>query len=258
VASTLASNIARVKQLATHAPDSIDTDPSSVDGHSLASATERPYQRLANELVQLILKAELPASSRLPSERILAERFGVSRTSIREAIVALEIRGIVEVRGGSGIYVRTVNPASLPAETSTGPFELLRGRLVIEPEICAVAATAAKDSDLDAIYVTIIHMKNTIGDKRANELADRAFHVAIATATGNGLLAQIVAGVWDRRGGGMWEKIEEHFHTKALRVAAIEDHQNIFKALVSRDAAAAKDQMRKHIERVIHEFGRAW
>jgi GntR family uxuAB operon transcriptional repressor len=228
------------------------------DGDKLVIAAERPYQRLANELVELIARGELAASDRLPSERILAERFGVSRTSIREAIIALEIQGIVEVKGGSGIYVRNLKPTSSQVDTSTGPFELLRGRLIIEPEICATAATTAKDADLDAIYVTIVRMKDTINDKRANEIADRGFHVAIAAATGNGMLAQIVASVWDRRRGEMWEKIEEHFHTPALREAAIDDHQNIFRALVSRDAAVAKDQMRQHIERVIREFGKAW
>jgi DNA-binding FadR family transcriptional regulator len=260
MASPSASNIARLRRSAAPRPHSADANAPTVetDGRNSASVAERPYQRLANEVVQVIIGGELEANDRLPSERILAERFGVSRTSIREAIIALEIRGIVEVRGGSGIYVRTLKPTSAPAEASTGPFELLRGRLIIEPQICAAAATAAKDSDLDAVYVTIVHMIETIGDKRANELADRAFHVAIATATGNGMLAQIVASVWDRRRGEMWEKIEEHFHTTALREAAIEDHQNIFKALVARDPVAASDQMRKHIERVIHEFGKAW
>jgi GntR family transcriptional regulator, uxu operon transcriptional repressor len=72
------------------------------------------------------------------------------------------------------------------------------------------------------------------------------------------MLAQIVASVWDRRRGEMWSKTEEHFHTTALREAAIEDHQNIFAELVSRDPLGAKNQMRKHIERVIREFARAW
>jgi GntR family transcriptional regulator, uxu operon transcriptional repressor len=229
-----------------------------IGGDNLVTVAERSYQRLANEVAQLIFKGELAANDRLPSERILAERFGVSRTSIREAIIALELRGIVEVRGGSGIYVRNGKPSLLSEETSTGPFELLRGRLIIEPEICAAAATTAKDGDLDAIYLTIVKMRDTVNDKRANEIADRAFHVAIASATGNTMLAQIVAGVWDRRRGKMWEKIEEHFHTPALREASIEDHQNILAALVSRDAAGAKDLMRKHIERVILEFGKAW
>jgi len=239
-------------------PGEADDDPIDTGRDNSAGTAERPYQRLASEIAKLISGGELQANDRLPSERILAERYKVSRTSIREAIIALEIRGIVEVRAGSGIYVCASKPSSFLAETSTGPFELLRGRLIIEPDICAAAALAAKDADLDAVYASIVEMRNTLNDKRANEVADRAFHVAIASATGNGMLSQIVAGVWDRRRGAMWEKIEEHFHTPALREASIDDHQNIFQALVARDAVGAKDQMRKHIERVIREFGKAW
>ena len=221
-------------------------------------ANHRSYERLSNEIVRLILQDRLRPNDRLPSERILSERLNVSRTSLREAIIALEIRGVVEVKSGSGIYVRALTPMSFLGESSTGPFELLRGRLIIEPEICAVAAMEAKDSDFDAIYLTIATMRSTVNDKRANERADRAFHVAIAAATGNDMMGQIVGAVWDRRHGSMWEKIEEHFHTSALRQASIDDHQRIFNALHARDPIMAKGQMKAHIERVIREFGKAW
>jgi len=222
------------------------------------SEDERTYQRLAQQIAETILRGELKAGDRLPSERFLSERFKVSRTSLREAIIALEIRGVVEVRPGSGIYVRALRPSSLITKDSTGPFELLRGRLIIEPSICAAAALSAKDADLDAIFETIVRMKDTLKDKRANEVADKAFHVAIAAASGNAMMAEIVGGVWDRRHGAMWEKIEEHFHTPTLREAAIADHQNIFTALAAHDPEAASSQMKKHIQRVIAEFGKAW
>jgi len=222
------------------------------------AVAERTYDRLANQILALVTECRLSAGDRLPSERTLAEQCAVSRTSIREAIIALEIRGIVEVRGSSGAYVRALKPALFLTEACIGPFELLRGRLIVEPEICAFAAKSAKDVDLDVISVTMTRMRNTVGDKRENEIADRAFHVAIAAATANGMLAHIVGDIWDRRRGPMWEKIEEHFHTPALREASIEDHQSIFNALVSRDPSVAKEQMRKHIDRVIREFGKAW
>jgi GntR family transcriptional regulator, uxu operon transcriptional repressor len=223
-----------------------------------AHYNHKSYDRLSDEITQLILRDKLRPNDRLPSERILSERMNVSRTSLREAIIALEIRGVVEVKSGSGIYVRALTPMSFLGESSTGPFELLRGRLIMEPEICAVAAIEAKDSDFDAIYQTIATMRSTVEDKRENELADRGFHVAIATATGNEMLGQIVGAVWDRRKGDMWEKIEEHFHTSALRQSAIDDHQRIFNALHARDPIMAKTQMKMHIERVIREFGKAW
>jgi len=77
----------------------------------------RSYDRLSNEIVRLILRDKLRPNDRLPSERILAEQLNVSRTSLREAIIALEIRGVVEVKSGSGIYVRAVTPMSFLGES---------------------------------------------------------------------------------------------------------------------------------------------
>jgi DNA-binding FadR family transcriptional regulator len=173
-----------------------------------SAADERPYERLARKIAALIARGELAAGERVPSERELAERYRVSRTAIREAIIALEIRGLVEVRPASGIYVRAVEPSSLTTKGSAGPFELLRSRLVIEPPICAAAAVSAKDSDLDAVYAAIVAMTQTLNDKRANDAADKAFQVAIAAATGNGILTEIVGAIWDRRHGPMREKTE--------------------------------------------------
>jgi len=247
------STAVRVASQATVRSEKVFGKPAPLPGDD-----ERTYQRLAQQIAEMIAGGELGAGDRLPSERLLSERFKVSRTSLREAIISLEIRGIVEVRPGSGIYVRAVRPSPPKAKDSTGPFELLRGRLIIEPSICAAAAVAAKDADLDAIFETIVRMKDTLNDKRANEIADKAFHVAIAAASGNAMMAEIVGAVWDRRHGAMWEKIEEPFHTPTLREAAIADHQNIFNALATHDAAEASAQMRRHIERVIAEFGKAW
>src|SRR5438552_16381185 len=102
----------------------------------------RLYRQIADQIRGLIQAGEFAPQSRLPAERDLARQLGVSRPSVREALIALEVEGLVEVRVGSGIYVR--NPANaksrseLPADT--GPFELLRARWIIEGECAALAA----------------------------------------------------------------------------------------------------------------------
>ncbi|MGH8035604.1 MAG: FadR/GntR family transcriptional regulator, partial [Lysobacterales bacterium] len=116
--------------------------------------SDRSYQRLAAQLLALIAQGEFKVGERLPSERALAERFDVSRTSVREATIALELQGVVEVRGGSGIYVTQApsTPTAASAftlETGPGPFELLRARCLIESEIASVAAETRTDADLD-------------------------------------------------------------------------------------------------------------
>jgi DNA-binding FadR family transcriptional regulator len=224
--------------------------------------SDRSYQRLATQLLALIAQGEFKLGERLPSERALAERFDVSRTSVREATIALELQGVVEVRGGSGIYVTqaTVSKAAsaFMPENGPGPFELLRARCLIESEIASVAADTRKDADLDRIFSALADMGEHIDDKEANEAADRLFHLRIAESTGTSVLLQMVTAMWAQARGPVWTKIEDHFHTPELRLASHADHQRIFKALLARDPVAARTAMRGHLERVISEFTQAW
>lgn len=221
---------------------------------------ERTYQRLAEHLMALIANGEFRAGERLPSERTLAERFQVSRTSLREAVIALEVQGLVEVRGGSGIYVcppqASIQPVYVPQ--GPGPFELLRARRTVEGEIAAQAAQLRKDTDIDRIYLALADMRDHCDDKRANEAADRQFHLRIAEAAGNGVMVHIVSALWDQLRGPIWARLEEHFHTPLLRQACLQDHQQVFSALVSRDSDAARAAMHAHIDRVVGEFVKGW
>jgi GntR family uxuAB operon transcriptional repressor len=228
-----------------------------------ALGVERPYLRLAAQILALLANKGAKVGDRLPSERTLAEQFEVSRTSVREAIIALELQGAVEVRGGSGAYVVQTpapglqGPAYMP-EAGPGPFELLRARLLIESEIASVAAETRKDADLDRIFEALADMRLHMDDKVANEAADRRFHLHIAEATGNSVLLQMVTAMWDHTKGPVWAKIDQHFHSPALRVSSQEDHQRVLDALIARDPVAARAAMRAHLERVIKEFAQAW
>lgn len=236
--------------------------PTNDDAPAAKTGSDRSYQRLAAQILALIVQGEFKLGERLPSERALAERFDVSRTSVREAMIALELQSVVEVRGGSGIYVtQTSGSAAAPSfmpETGPGPFELLRARCLIESEIASVAAETRKDGDLDLIFTALSDMHEHMDDKDANEAADRLFHLRIAQATGNSVLLQMVTAMWAQARGPVWTKIEHHFHTPELRLASHADHQRIFKALLARDPAAARAAMRAHLERVISEFAQAW
>src|SRR5688572_32358152 len=107
-----------------------------------AVETKRLYRQIAEQLGALIAAGEFPLGSRLPPERDLAVQLGVSRPSVREALIALEVQGLVEVRMGSGIYVtaREAAPASRDVQSALGPFEILRARHLVEGELAAVAA----------------------------------------------------------------------------------------------------------------------
>ena len=105
----------------------------------------RLYRQIADQIRGLIRSGEFPAGSRLPPERDLARQLGVSRPSVREALIALEVEGMVEVRIGSGIYVLAggQTAGANGPEATAGPFELLRARYVIESECAALAAKSA-------------------------------------------------------------------------------------------------------------------
>lgn len=227
-----------------------------------ADATDRSYIGLARQIHALIAAGDFEAGSRLPSERALADKFAVSRTQVREAIIALEVQGVVEVRVGSGIYVSAgigARPVTFELPRGPGPIETLRARALIESEVAALAAAERKDRDLDRIFAALTTMREQMHDKEANHAADRQFHMYIAEATGNTVLLHMVAAMWDcARSDPLWEKIEEHFHTSGLRAASQEDHQRIFAAIADRDPDAAKRAMQAHLSRVVEEFTQAW
>ncbi len=225
---------------------------------------ERAYLKIAQKIVEFIAAKKLEIGVRLPAERALSTHFGVSRTIVREALIALEVQGVVEVRSNSGIYVSSNEPLSTSAFSDfaitkePGPFELLNARLLIESEIAGLAAVTRPDNKLDEIYELLEQMRIFIDDKEKNEAADRAFHLRIAEATGNSVLLQMVTSLWDKLRGPLWSKTDEHFHTNALRLQSLADHQKIFSALLSKDAIGAKAAMNTHLDRVIHQFARTW
>ena len=220
----------------------------------------RLYRQIAGQIATLIDNGEFPVGSRLPAERELAALLGVSRTSVREAVISLEIAGRVEVRVGSGIFVAEPGAAQIAGFVDDGPspFEQLAARRLIEGEICAVAATTAKKADIAALRATVERMRARAEDVVRRDAADREFHVRIAAATGNGSLALVVEGLWQQRRGKLWSRIEAHFHTKKIREATLVDHAAIIDAIEARDADGARAAMHRHLGRIEREFARNW
>ncbi|MEO8485090.1 MAG: FadR/GntR family transcriptional regulator [Betaproteobacteria bacterium] len=218
---------------------------------------QRLYRRIADQIAALIDRGEFPAGSRLPAERELARELGVSRTSVREAIISLDIAGKVEVRIGNGIFVRAPS-AHAPSrdDDGPGPFELLSARGLIEGEIAAAAARLVKRADLAALRATLDEMRDADDDAVRRDAADRAFHLRIAESTRNGALALVVQALWDQRRGDLWTRIESHFHTPELRARTLDDHAAIVDALASGDPDAARAAMQRHLARVAREFQR--
>lgn len=237
-------------------PDSGNDHAASLGDWGPAAIRARAYIRLAQSIMEMI-KAGAIMDGRLPPERILAQRFGVSRTAVRDALIALQIHGIVEIRGGSGVYLCDSAPITPAREVAREPFELLDARQAVEPEVAAIAATRANDCDLDRIAAALHECRHALEGNKETERVDREFHMAIAAASGNSLLQTIVEDLWDTGPRAAWQHLKEASQTKAFRDAAMEEHLAVFEALVAREPAAARRAMRAHIQRVTRDLRKA-
>lgn len=224
---------------------------------------QRLYRQIAEQLRSLIAAGEFTPGSRLPAERDLAKQLGVSRPSVREALIALEVEGWVEVRIGSGVYVMghngagTNGHAQVPA-SEWGPFELLNARRVIEGEIAAMAATHAKRKNLQAIRDAIEAMRSDVDRGVAPLESDGAFHAAVAQACGNAVLIDTVHTYWDARHGALFARLGGHFERAAVWRLAIGEHEAVLEAITARDAERAREAMQHHMDKTNARFSASW
>ena len=216
----------------------------------------RLYRQIADQIARLIASGEFPPGARLPAERELANSLGVSRASVREAIISLEIGGLVEVRVGTGIFVTgPMMQASVDRDSGPGPFELLQARKMVEGEVAALAAAKAREEDYAPMRQALEKMEAHVDDFATREASDREFHLALAKATGNSSLELVVEGLWNQR-AELWGRMQRHYHTRELALKTIRDHAAILAAVEAKDADAARAAMHRHLTRVVREFQR--
>lgn len=215
--------------------------------------TGRLYERVAQDLSGKIASGQHAVGQRLPSERDLAQAYAVSRPTIREAIIALELDGLVEVRLGSGVYVMARLPRGGKAgEMDVGPFELLEARRAIEGESCALAAALITDQQLAELEALIAEMQaENTRDLVMSEDADRRFHMLIATATQNSAMIAAVQTLWDARARSPQTKLLSVKAHAAGVGPQIDEHADILEALRQRSPDAARRAMRDHLTRVL-------
>nr|WP_241664547.1 FadR/GntR family transcriptional regulator [Ningiella ruwaisensis] len=214
---------------------------------------KRLYQQIASKLLNEITSGNYELHQRLPSERELAERYEVSRPTIREAIIALEISGVVEVRNGAGVFVISLKPGSdETSDNDIGPFELLEARRLFESEAAALAASQVTDEELEAMAEAVEAMER---DNKANvqnlESADREFHMLIARATKNNAIEFSIAHLWDvRNHSPLCMRLLDQVRSKGIQ-PRVDEHRQILNALEKRDPQAARKAMKEHLTRVI-------
>lgn len=218
---------------------------------------KRLYRGVVVKMLELIDSGAYPAGGRLPPERELAERFSVSRPTIREAIIALEAQNRVRVKTGSGVYVlEHPEDARGPAKHSNvSTFELTEARALIEGEAAALAAVMITDEQLEQLEETLHDMADeSVGGKLQSELADKRFHHIISQATCNQVLATMIDDLWYMRDNvpTVHKAYQSICETDGQRRVA--EHRAIYEALRRRDANQARKAMHEHFSRILNKL----
>jgi GntR family transcriptional repressor for pyruvate dehydrogenase complex len=213
----------------------------------------RIYQEVVSQIHGLIREGKFRSGDQLPSERELAETFKVSRTSVREAIRALETEGLVVTRTGMGTFI-----ADLPIESLVAPLakllieeknalaDVFEMRKLVEPHIAAMAAERATRDDIVRMKRILGNQKSEIQRGESGVEADTAFHFAIGQATQNQALEKLISGLMDI----LSHSREESLQTRGRRQASLTSHLQILSAIEEHDRERAREAMLRHIERV--------
>ena len=212
--------------------------------------SKRLFEKIAEQIKMLISSGEYKEGSRLPPERDLALQLGVSRPTVREAMIALELSGLVEVRVGAGIYVISSIPRLVLTPNSKikgpSPTELLEARLKLEPINAALAAERFRPELLDDLETAI---DQQIAENAIGADADRQFHIIIAEATGNRALVEMTTYLWEQmQSSHMWKLLIDHAQLKGLYPIILNDHRSLMDALSRRDSESARSIMEAHLE----------
>jgi DNA-binding FadR family transcriptional regulator len=220
----------------------------------------RLYRQIADQIRKLIGKGVVAPGERLPAERELARQLGVSRPSLREALIVLEVEGLLDVRVGSGIYVAHPGAGGPGVEigSASGPFEVIRARRMIEGECAALAAKHGTAAQLRAIRSAHAALQREARRDHNPLAADRAFHVRIAQATGNSALELVVQTLWDQRVGPLYRALEVKLEYPAMAGETLGEHRAVLEAILARRPAAARAAMRRHMDQTRRRYSKDW
>ncbi len=230
--------------------------PSRPGGNALYKLvrTSRLYEQIVQQIEESILKGTLKAGDQLPAERELAQRFGVSRTAVREAVKALREKGVVEAYSGRGTFitdgtsqaVRQSFDLMVKIGQPEGSTDLAEVRSILEPGIAALAAERASEADRATLREAVAVMDRALKDADAYIEADLDFHLALAEAAANPLILSLI----DSIVGLLREQRLRIFRVEGGPERGQVHHKRILDAMEKRDAGKARAAMKAHLEQV--------
>lgn len=224
---------------------------------------ERLYALVVRQLLDLISSGQIQPGQRLPSERELALRFAVSRASMRQALTALEVLGVVYVRAGSGVYVgeqpgpHVIGMAASLTSTA-GPLEILESRLIFEPGVATLASARRTTEDLARMADRVESMAQELNMGLDGWEPDIGFHDAVATATHNESVLTLARHLHEQMTQPLWTLMRSRNLRRADHARQyLSHHSRIYGAIAGGDGPAAERLMRAHIEAVMTDLGEA-
>jgi DNA-binding FadR family transcriptional regulator len=217
------------------------------------------YLQIADQIMERIRNGSLPPSSRLPSEREIAAQMGVSRPSVREALIALELLGVVEIRIGQGTFVvgKPVPLEALRSSSMVRPFDLLEARATIESNVAGLVAEKWERGTIDEgafkhTYEITEQMKRLAADDGQVEEFYRlglGFHKALAESSNNEILWEVVGKLVEGTSHPLWALINKKvLESRKAREEQIQEHEAILAAIQRGDREGAAHAMRQHID----------
>lgn len=215
--------------------------------------SQRLYREIAHKLMARINDGTYPVGGRMPAEREISAEFNVSRPTVREAVIALEVQGMVEVRVGSGAYVRRQTGRRDNPGFGVTAFELTEARLLFEGEAAALAATNITDEELAELPMLVARMDKA-RDPAAAEESDHDFHMLIARATRNAAIVKTIETFWEMRQTAPECALLHEKARNAQVKPVMQEHMEIVEALQARDPARARTAMREHLGAVIEHL----
>ena len=211
----------------------------------------RQYQVVADRVRAVIEEEGIAVGSRLPAERDLALQLGVSRPSLREALIALEIDGRVEIRGGSGVYVCAAPGDDGGATSSLGdsPVELMQARVVLEGAVITLAAARVTKEGLRRVEEALAAMREEHARGSMPMDADRRFHLSIAEMAGNAVLADMVGALFDSRRSPIAARMSGQVESSLQSwQVALAEHEAIYRARAAPNPQAAVTALSSHLQ----------
>ncbi|UJD92416.1 FadR family transcriptional regulator (plasmid) [Rahnella aquatilis] len=213
---------------------------------------ERLYRQISNLLIGCINTGQFKPGEMIPAERELAKQLGVSRSSIREALIALEITGWVEIRTGNGVFVADPLPklSQSHADEEFSLKSLIKARQIFESIMAELAARNGTDDQRAELRevtrdLTQLHVND---EKFLRE--DKRFHVLISEMTGNEVLRDMMEYLWNKRKSSRFVRLESHYADNDFPLSMNRDHDDIAQAIIERDAARARGCMELHLQHV--------